>query len=186
MNVSHLSDTNDLAKRPLMEILAPIQEWVVVPMFQGEWSLEEIGAYRKIVAAELTTTGKLRGQRNREGLLSTTGHDGHAYFDPTTGVKRPDETQQNSSKHIRIYELARETSRRPKALTVVYDQSAVRGESAEDALLDKLEQLMAFGVNGLGYLAQAPHLILSCDEVAIHNARQRLLDSGIQESRIIR
>ena len=185
MHRSHLGDTNDLAKRPFMEMLAPIDRWVVVPMLEGPWEPEEIVAYRNIVGAQLSTEDVLTAATRGE-VLSTTGHDGHAYFDPTTGVRRPVETQQNSSKHIRIDELARETSRRPKALTVVYDQSAVRGESAQDALLDKLEQLMSFDVNGLGYLAQAPHLILSCDEVAIQSARQRLLGAGIPDPRIIR
>ena len=185
MHVSHLGDTNDLAKRPLMEVLAPIDEWVVVPMFEGEWSQENIRRYKRIVGAQVSSMDILGGGQNREGLLSTLGYDGPVYFDPTTGVKRPEEGSQNSPKHVRVDELARETTRRPSSLTLVYDQSAFRGESAQDALIDKMRLLRDQGVRGLGYVAQAPHLVLSCDADVIEQACADLLDAGIRPDRIV-
>ena len=122
MHVSHLGDTNDLAKRPLMEVLAPIDEWVVVPMFERTWAGEDIQRYRRIVGAELSNTDVLP-VANRDLALSTKSHERHAFFDPTTGVSLPAAANPFTPRHICVTELADETLRRPHRLTVSYDQS---------------------------------------------------------------
>ncbi len=185
MHVSHLGDTNDLAKRPLMEILAPIDEWVVVPMFERTWPDEDIQRYRRIVGAELSNTSVLLAA-NRAEALSMDDHDRHVFFDPTTGVSLPIAANPLTPKHICVTELADETLRRPHRLTVSYDQSHNRKMPLEVERAIKLAELADVGVAGFVYAAQAPYLIVSPAQELVDLARENLLAAGIPDWRLFR
>ncbi len=185
MHVGHLGDTNDLAKRPLMEILAPIDEWVVVPMFEGTWLDEDIQRYRRIVGAELSNTGILLAA-NRAEALSTDAHDRHVFFDPTTGVSLPIAANPLTSKHISVTELAEEALRRPQRLTISYDQSHNRKMPLEVERAMKLAELANAGVAGFVYVAQAPYLIVSPSQELVDLVRENLLAAGIPDWRLFR
>ena len=185
MHRSHLGDTNDLAKRPFMEMLAPIDRWVVVPMLEGPWEPEEIVAYRNIVGAQLSTEDVLTAATRGE-VLSTVGYDQHAFFDPTTGVSLPTAANPFTNKHICVDELAREVDQRPNKLTISYNQSRNRNLGLQAEREAMLQQFEVNGIAALLYVAQASYLILSQDEVVIAQACQNLLGAGIPESRIIR
>lgn len=185
MNVVHLGDTNDLAKRPLMEILAPIEEWVVVPMFEGGWPEEDIQRYRRIVSAQLSNMDVLVAA-NRTEVLSTKRHDRHAFFDPTTGVSLPTAANPFTPKLICVTELAAEALRRPNRLTISYDQSRNRKMPLQVEREMKLSFLSEEGVAGFIYVAQAPYLIASPDNRLVDLTQDNLVDAGIPESRIFR
>ncbi len=184
MDPAHQGDAYDPLKRFLMESLAPLSEWQILPMFRGAWADVDIERYATLLGVELFTTGVLTA-RSRAQQLRTDGWPGNAYLDPTTGVKRPTEGNQNAATHIRIDELARLVCERPESLTVVYDQSKLRGESKREALQDKLRQLRTSGIEGFGLDMQAPHLVLSCDGSVIEEARNNLLGAGIPPHRIV-
>ena len=168
-----------------MEILAPIDEWMVVPMFEGKWPDEDIQRYRRIVGAELSNTSILQAA-NRAETLSTDDHDWHTFFDPTTGVSLPTAANPLTPKHICVTELAKEALRRPHRLTISYDQSRHREWPLDEERALKLTELADVGVVGFVYAAQAPYLIVSPSQELVDLVSENLLAAGIPDWRLFR
>ena len=168
-----------------MEILAPINEWVVVPMFEGQWADEDIRNYQRILGPPLSNSTVLTAA-NRAFVLSTESFGAHAFFDPTTGVSLPSAVNARTPKHICLTELADEALRRSGRLTVSYDLSRNRSLLLQDERESKLRQLADAGVAGIVYVAQAPYLIVSPEHQLVLQASDCLLAAGIPEDRIHR
>ena len=186
MHLKHFGDPYDLAKRFLMECLAPGEPWGIVPMFTDAWRDDQIAAYERLLNGRGLSPSVIEPDTDRTVYFRDIAWAGHSFGDPDTGIsiepRRPDEWP----KFISIPELSDLVFRNPRHLTLVYDQSYSRqSHRIRPRMLRKLAILSERGIIGFGYLGQASFLILSQDQNAIAKARQNLLDAGVPSSRLI-
>ena len=187
---THSGDAYDLVKRVLMEILAPLEEWRVVPMFTGQVCAEDLQRFQDLLQVEVLPGQPWAPRMDRENWMSVGDWQGHALFDPTTGVwlRLPDRRNpEEPEKRIFGDELVRLVQGRPDTLTLVFDQGYSRqldDDARRDAIEFKLGKVCVNGVYGIAYNAQASFLILSSNRDLIAQARQRLEESGIPPRRI--
>ena len=186
MHLDYFGDTYDLAKRFLMQCLAPGEPWGIIPMFTDEWNPEQVAAFERLLGGKVLIPDCIKGTRRRQDVSTAGTWVGHVFIDPDTGIRSPDSTS-SSTKLIRLTEIVREAREHSRNLILAFDQSYANAKlpAKTKAMKQKLAFLNADDVNGFGYLGQASFLILSCDPSAIQRARQNLLDAGVPDSRLI-
>ncbi len=186
MQLDYFGDTYDLAKRFLIERLAPDEPWAIVPMFTDQWNGEQIAEYERLLGGKVLRGECITGAPDWQQAVTAGDWHGHVFYDPNTGIRRPG-VDQGSASHLKLDEVILEAGRRPLHITLVFDQSYANAKRDEKTkvMREKLAYLSEAGVYGLGYLCQAPFLILSLDKDAIGRARENLLDAGVPASRLI-
>lgn len=186
MHLGYFGDTYDLAKRFLMQCLAPKGPWGIVPMFTDDWSDAQIAEYERLLGGTVLNTNCIKGTRNRHQATTAGDWNGHVFIDPDTGVPLPDSDERSTS-HLLLDEIVREAMERPEHIILVFDQSYANAKlrNKVEPMKQKLAHLEGKGIECFGYLGQASFLILSCDSDALEQAKRNLLDAGVPSNRLI-
>ncbi len=194
--MKYSGDSYDIVKRSLMNWLAPEEAWAVQPMFTDdadELSRDWVREYEKLLGAKVLNPRQLTPEKDRAKYFSVRSA-GHVLFDPDIGVWMQKKKPKNPvNQYILGCELVREVQERPDSLTLVFDQSYSRTRKCPKLVQKKLSELTKLSesiakdreVHGIGYYAQAPFLILSCDQGKIKQARNRLCEAGLPGCRIV-
>ena len=186
MRLEFLGDSYDLAKRFLMQCLAPNGTWGIIPMFTDEWDVECVYQFERLLGANVRLSDVISTETDRSAYFQKAGEIGHTFIDPDTGVSVERRKALDWPKFISVAEQSYLVLRNPDHLTLVYDQSYSRqSHLIRPRMLKKLALLDELGVEGFGYLGQASFLILSRNQAVLRQARQNLLDAGVPDSRLV-
>ncbi len=186
MRLQYFGDFYDLAKRFLMQCLAPDEPWGIIPMFTDEWNPEQIALFEGLLGGCARQTEIVTAQTDRVTYFEEALEDGHTFIDPDTGVSLENRRSENWPKFISLEELSDFVLQNSDHMTLVYDQSYSRqSELIVPRMRKKLARLDARGITGFGYLGQASFLVMSCDSSVLEQARQNLLNAGIPSCRLV-
>lgn len=153
-------------------------------MFTGEEpTKEEANEFADFLKAELVSSQVLKAGENREEYFRPCRDFGNLFLDPDTGVRLD---RKRSEKHIFGEELVKIVRARPKALTLIFDQSYSRADERASAIEEKLEFFAGQNVYGFAYDSHATFLLLCHDLKLLEHAHIVLLEnSHLPRKRII-
>ena len=167
MHPNYFGDSYDIVKRFFCaEISVLGYEIRIDPLFTGDWSDKEIDQFFRLVGV------------NRHALQQALSAPTALFLDPDTGVHR-----RHGPKHVSLDRIADDTMRH--ALVFSFDQSFSRQSRPLEVMSGKLDALSAKGVRGLYYDSHARFLFASRSEATVNKLRQRLIETGIPERRLL-
>jgi len=185
MHMKYLGDSYDIVKLSLIGWLRHFGEWSVHPMLTEKAAPKEIQAFERLLGASVISTQVLTATTNRESYLSCAIHTGNLFLDPDTGLRLKSTNGLRAPKYLFSAELVHITSSRPKALTLVFDQSLPRGKERE-ALEHKLKNLLTHGVHCFAYVSHASFVVGGNDRALIESARKHVIsESKLPANRFI-
>ncbi len=182
----HFGDSYDIVKKSLISWLMPFGNWAVHPMFTGEKPTDaEVAEFACFLNAKPVSSEVLTTQTDRKKYFEQCRGVGNLFLDPDTGVRLLD--QGRSEKHIFGEELVKLVRARPKALTLIFDQSYSRAEERDSAIKEKLKFFGERQLHGFAYNSHSTFLLLCYDSELLECACRDLLKaSGLPEKRIVR
>ncbi len=186
MNPQFFGDSYDLVKKALISWLMPFGGWAVHPMFTEDVPPADAREFARFLNADLLSPKVLTAQTDREEYFKRCRDVGNLFLDPDTGVRLEGKP---SPRHILAENLVEIVRVRPKALTLVFDQSYTR--AAESARSNEIKRKLTFfakyKVHGFAYNSHATFLLLCHDSELLERAYSVLLEaSGLLRKRIIR
>jgi hypothetical protein len=178
--MKYFGDSYDIVKLSLIGWLRHFGEWSVHPMLTEKAAPKDIQAFERFLGVSVISTQVLTATTNRESyFLSCVTHTGNLFLDPDTGLRLKFTNGIRAPEYLFSAELVHITSSRPKALTLVFDQSLPRGKERE-ALEHKLKNLLAHGVHCFAYVSHACFVVAGHDRALIESA----LNHVISESKL--
>lgn len=154
MEPSKFGDSYDMAKRQIMQWLAPDGEWGAHPMWYNDrpeppWARPFLQRYEaalnvRVVAGE--------SRHRAQFLAAAQGCHEHLLLDPDKGLSRANNP--NSVEHVTIRELIQivTSPNRQEKLTLVYDQSYQTGPDLQTRIVTKLQSLRDAEVHAVAYI----------------------------------
>lgn len=185
MHMKYFGDSYDIVKLSLIGWLRYFGEWSVHPMLTENAAPEDIQAYERFLDARIISTQVLTATTNRESYLSCASRTGNLFLDPDTGLRLSPTNGLRAPEYLFSDELVRITLCRPKALTLVFDQSLPRGKE-RGALEHKLMKLLTHGVHCFAYVSHACFVVAGHDRALIECALNHIiLESKLPANRFI-
>lgn len=169
MHMKYFGDSYDLVKLSLIGWLRRFGEWSVHPMLTEEATPDDIRAFERFLGTPLISTEVLTTATDREQFLSCAHRAGNLFLDPDTGLRMKPTIGVRAPEYLFSSELIRIVASRPKALTLVFDQSLPRGGEPA-ALLGKLRQLLGEGIHSFAYVSHACFVVAAHDRGLIEKA----------------
>jgi hypothetical protein len=141
-------------------------------MFTDTVQDHEVEELRFFLQKPVIQTARLTNESRSLCFKSAAVIDEHLFIDPNTGLRLTNEGR-NSVNYLFESELILLAVKRPRFLTMVFDQSLVRAvESARrNEVTGKLRKLREKGLFGFAYYSHACFLVLSKDETLVNRAR---------------
>jgi hypothetical protein len=186
----YFGDSYDIVKKSLICWLADFGPWSLQPMFtepiepaEARWFANFLGA--QLVSDQAQQLTPLTPSSDRDDFFASSKAIHSLFVDPNTGLAQKVRPGRLSN-YLLFEELADLVAKRPRALTLVFDQSIGRAkdEFLRKALQTKLSGLSSLGVFGIYYFSHAPCLIASGDTSVITAASHALL-SQLPKNRIL-
>lgn len=186
MRLQYFGDSYDIVKKSLIGWLKGYGAWVTHPMFTEEFKSKDAAAFSGLLETPLLSVEVLTPQTNREEYFSSCQKAGHLFLDPDTGVRLEPCRGKKSANFVFGSELVEWCSHRPKALTLIFDQSYSRQFRKEILLRKKLEYFADNNIFGFAYDSHATFLLLGSDPELVKTAREKLLEvSGLPAHRLV-
>jgi hypothetical protein len=186
MKLKYFGDSYDIVKKSLLAWLSEFGPWVTHPMFTDSFGQEDAEAFSRMLKTPLLSVEVLTTKTNREDYFSGCRAADNLFLDPDTGVRLEPCHGKNSEKYVFGHELIDWCIRRPKALTLVFDQSYSRGLKKDILVQKKLRYFADEEIFGFVYDSHATFLLVSADAELVERARERLLEvSGLPEFRLV-
>lgn len=183
--MEYFGDSYDIVKQNFLRWLRSFGEWTVHPMFTEAVSNNDKEAFSSLLGTSIMSGDILKNDSDRKTYFSEAINcDMNLFLDPNTGIKVNSNSSAKES-YIILDELEDMVKKRPKKLTLVFDQSVARG-SERKQLQQKLDLLYSKGIYGVAYVSHACFILLSCDKSLISSAYNTLLnESRLPPSRFI-
>jgi hypothetical protein len=169
MHMRYFGDSYDIVKQSLIRWLGPFGDWSVHPMLTESATSHQMEAFERFLGAEMICNEVLGPDTNREVYLSCVSGVGNLFLDPDTGLRMQALGPKKTEKYLFGRELIRIVAQRPKALTMVFDQSLARAKEPA-ALKNKLEELRASGVHCFAYMSHASFVLGGANEDIVRRA----------------
>lgn len=186
MKLQYFGDSYDIVKKFLVGALSEFGPWVTHPMFTEEVTDRQAFEFSRLIGTPLVSVEVLTPQTNREEYFSSCRTAGHLFLDPDTGVRLEPCRGKKSENFVFGPELVEWCGDRPKALTLIFDQSYSREFKKEILLQKKLGYFADNNTFGFAYDSHATFLLLGADPKLVESAREKLLEvSGLPESRLV-
>ena len=158
MHPKYFGESHDMAKRNIMEWLAPNEQWIAHPMLFNERPEPPLDRaflqqYRVALGVEIVDN-----ESEYKNLLDASKKcEEHLLLDPDTGLLKP-RNNRRSKKHVMVDQFIEivKSPYRPGKLTLIYDQSYSRGNGdiwKQTAV--KLRDLRDSCVHAVAYMAHA-------------------------------
>ena len=128
MKLQYLGDSYDIVKKSLIGWLSEFGPWVSHPMFTEIVDPEQAAAFSRLLGTPLLSEKVLIPETNRAEYFSSCRTAGNLFLDPDTGVCLEPHRGKKSVNYVFGMELAEWCKLRPKALTLIFDQSYSRGK----------------------------------------------------------
>jgi hypothetical protein len=184
MKLTYFGDSYDIVKKSLIAWLAEFGLWVTHPMFTEPVTPDEAASFSLLLGTPLVSEEVLTPQTDRAGYFSSCRTSGNLFLDPDTGVCLEPRRRSKSVNYVFGTELVEWCGVRPKALTLIFDQSYSRGN--KDGIREKLAYFAGQKVYGFAYASHATFLLLSADSELTKRTRERLLEvSDLPASRLV-
>ena len=186
MHMRYFGDSYDIVKQSLIRWLGQFGDWSVHPMLTGATPARQIERFERFLSARVVSTEVLTPNTNRESYLSCAAKCGNLFLDPDTGLRsRETGVRGPKTKYLFAHEFVRLSEQRPKALTLVFDQSLPRGKE-RDCMEHKLGDLQDRGVHCFAYMSHACFVLGSRDERVVRRALHCIIaESRLPEARFL-
>lgn len=168
MRMKYFGDSYDIVKQSLIGWLKDFGNWSVHPMLTEGADETEIAAFESFLEARVISREILTKNTNRDLYLSCGACCGNLFLDPDTGLRSQSQARR-SPEYLFVEELVRLSEKRPRALTLVFDQSLTRGKE-RDGMKNKLRSLRAEGVHAFAYVSHACFILGGHDESLVQRA----------------
>ena len=166
MNPKWFGDSYDIVKKFFVGTLKDIgYEVYIDPRFTGDWNEKE-QHFINFIGAKLNNDFEITSRRS--ALL----------IDPDTGIK-----EKASPKHVDFNTIIQNLKK--YEIVFSFDQSFSRSKSSEEQMQKKLSILNKLGGNGFYYDSHTKFLFASQDMNVIKKIRERLLQIGLPNTRLI-
>jgi hypothetical protein len=180
MHMQYFGDSYDIVKQSLIHWLGRFGDWSAHPMLTESATTQQVERFEWFLGARVLSTEVLTTSTNRESYLSCGTKCGNLFLDPDTGFRsRERGTRAPRTKYLFAHEFVRLSEQRPRALTLVFDQSLPRGKE-RDYMERKLAGLRASGIHCFAYMSHACFILGGRDEVLVRHA----FDCVVTESRL--
>lgn len=179
MHMKYFGDSYDIVKLSLISWLRCFGEWSVHPMLTERANPADIQTFERLLNARVISAEVLTTTTDRAAYLSCATHGGNLFLDPDPGLRLKSTKGLRAPEYLFSEELVRITSSRPKALTLVFDQSLPRGKES-GALEHKLKNLLTHGVHSFAYVSHACFMVAGHDRTLVDSA----LNHVISESKL--
>ena len=154
MKPTFFGDSHDMAKRQIMQWLAPNEVWMAHPMWYDQrpappWACPFLPRYARVLNVDIIA-GESRDRR--EFLAATQACTDHLLLDPDTGLRIPNGLPRT---HVTINEFIQIVNfpNRQYKITLVYDQSYRTGADLQAGIANKLQLLHNKGAHAVAYIA---------------------------------
>jgi hypothetical protein len=185
MHIRYFGDSYDVVKQSLIRWLAPFGHWSVHPMFTEAAKPAEATAYADFLGARLLSEDVLTAKTDRPSYFDCASTCDNLLIDPDTGLRVKFVGGRRAPQFLFVDELVSLVQKRPRFLTMVFDQSHSRG-SKHVSLEQKLSHLSERGISAFAYSSHACFVIAGQDSVLVNKARTHLIsDSLLPESRFV-
>ncbi|HXI25242.1 MAG TPA: hypothetical protein VNG71_15365, partial [Pyrinomonadaceae bacterium] len=159
--------------------------WSAHSMFTEPVTAEKAASFSRFLGVPLISDETLTPGIDRAEYFSLCRTAGNLFLDPDTGIRLSTCRGLKSVNYVFGEELVEWSRARPRALTLVFDQSFSRGRQIED-IQKKLAFFESHRAHGFAYSSHAPFLLLSADLELARRARERLLQvSGLPARRLV-
>lgn len=186
MKLQYFGDSYDIVKKSLIGWLKGFGPWVTHPMFTEEVTEEQAFEFSRLIGTSLVSVEVLTPKTIREEYFSSCRNAGHLFLDPDTGVRLEPCRGKKSENLVFGPELVEWCGHRPKALTLIFDQSYSRQFKKVILLQKKLEYFADNNIFGFAYDSHATFLLLGADPKLVKSAREQLLEvSGLPAHRLV-
>ncbi len=185
MHMRYFGDSYDIVKVSLINWLRRFGDWSVHPMLTEDASDIEIAAFERFLGARVISSEVLTPRTNRSSYFSCASNCGNLFLDPDTGLKMQNTSGSRSPEYLFASELAQLIKSRSNALTLVFDQSLLRGKE-RISLEDKLKDLRLLGIPCNAYVSHACFILGSQNEALIHKALTHIIaESKLPDNRFL-
>ncbi len=186
MHPRFLGDSYDVVKQSLLRWLHAIGPWSVHPMYAEAATTTDVEAFEYLLGTSVVSRTVLGPDTDRQAYFESARKcETHLFLDPDTGVALGKKLRRKSPSYLFADELVEIAQRRPRLLTLVFDQSVARG-SERQQLDAKLSALAASRLHGLAYVSHACFLLVSCDGTLMRRAAHMVRgESRLPASRFI-
>ena len=187
MHMNYFGDSYDIVKQSLIRWLGHFGGWSVHPMMTESATAQQVKAFERFLGARMICTEVLTTSTDRGHFLSCASKCGNLFLDPDTGLSLRDSNLGSpKTKYLFAREFVQLIERRPKALTLVFDQSFPRGEG-RTCIAHKIEEIEAKGIHCFAYASHAYFILGGRDKTLVRRAFNRVIsESGLPESRFLR
>ena len=177
MNLKHFGDSYDIVKRSLLEWLTPFGPWAIHPMFTHDTSDDEADAFSRFLGIPLVSREVLRTGCDREQYFALCARCHNLFLDPDTGFRLAAIKGHREPQYLFGDDLVGLAEARPRALTLIFDQSLARGRERVQ-IHSKLAHLATRDLHGFGYVSQASFIILGQSATLVEEARKQLVTAS--------
>lgn len=185
MKLQFFGDSYDIVKKSMIAWLAEFGSWSAHPMFTEQVTSDKAASFSRFLGVCLVSNEPLTPVTDRAEYFVACKGAGNLFLDPDTGVRLSPCRGTKSVNYVFGPELIALSHARPKALTLVFDQSFSRG-SQDKNIQEKLAFFLSRGIHGFAYSSHAPFLLLSGDLELAGRARELLIQvSGLPASRLV-
>lgn len=172
MHLKYLGDSFDIVKQSFLRWLSPWGRWCAHPMLTEPLSSSNAKVLSGLLGVRLISRQVLDADTDRNAYFTGAREcASHLFLDPDTGVSLKHVARSKAPKYLLREELAAIVEARPRALTLVFDQSVARGREREQ-LAKKTAALKAHGLFSTAYVSHACFLFVASD--------RRLLDKAVR------
>lgn len=177
MHIHYFGDSYDIVKQALLCWLRSFGEWSVHPMFTEPANEADVRAFGLMLNAKVISSEVFTTRSNRVAYLACAAGCDHLFLDPDTGLRLQPTRGAGAPKYLFAGELVELAKKRPKSLTVVFDQSVARG-SEKAHLSRKLQVLEQQGLFGFAYVSHACFLVVGQDQPLIKEALAQVIEKS--------
>jgi hypothetical protein len=184
MKFKYFGDSYDIVKKSLIAWLSEFGPWVTHPMFTEEFKSEDAAAFSRLLVTPLLSNDVLTPQTDRTKYFASCLTPKNLFLDPDAGVSVRRFGGARSTQFVFGEELVKWSVDRPKALTLIFDQSYSRG--SKDGIQAKLAYFADKKIHGFAYNSHTTFLLLGADPALVKRARGKLLKvSGLPAHRLV-
>jgi hypothetical protein len=186
MHMQYFGDSYDIVKQSLLRWLGQFGDWSVHPMLTGQATTQQIEAFERFLGARMISTEVLTTDTNRESYLACATKCGNLFLDPDTGFRlRETGLRAPKAKYLFAHEFVRLSELRPKALTLVFDQSLPKGKERA-SMEHKLTEVRSRRVCCFAYISHACFILGGCDVTLVRRAFDCIkTESRLPEARFL-
>jgi len=181
----YFGDSYDLVKRSLIAWLSEFGDWKTHPMFTNNFDDGAALNFSRLIGTDLLSTRILTSDINRDEYFSLCREVGNLFLDPDTGVSVRSFGGEKSVGFVFGEELMELCRTRPKALTLIFDQSYSWSLPKKTLMQEKLAYFSDQKIQGFIYDSHATFLLLGLDSELVKRARIRLIDEGLPSDRLV-